>query len=222
MRPSEDPNVVVDRILSRRSVRRGFDGRTIPRDQLETVVACGLSAPSSKNAQPWRFHVVQDRELMVAIAVAAEHSEDVDRWVPSDPRTGLPHGHWPSSVRESADILRSAAVGILIENRGVFSGGRQVLANATPTALAASLLGYSFELVGIGAALENMWLAANSLGISAAFLGDLAIAESTARQLLAFEGDMVGILVLGYSDLTSDQRRPSPAETQTVAPVMWR
>lgn len=213
---------IIHAILNRRSVRSGFSERRIPREHLEAVLACGLSAPSSKNAQPWRFHVFDDHATRTALADAAVNSPERETWVPNDPRTGRPHEHWPSSVVESADALRAASSAILIENRGVFTGGgKRTLVDAAPDALATSLQGYAFECIGIGAALENMWLAANSLDIAVAFLGDLVIAEAAAREMFTLEGDMIGVIALGYSDLVPHPRRPSPAATQTDTPVIW-
>lgn len=212
---------VIETILSRRSVRWGFADRPIPRDNLERIVECGLAAPSSKNARPWRFHVIQDRTTLDSLARAAESADGLEEWVPNDPATGRPHTHWQSTVLDSAAVLREAPCGILIENRGVFTGGRKGFIDATPEAVVASLLGYGFEWMGIGTALQNMWLAANSLGIAVSFLGDLAIIEAEARSRFDLEGDMVGILALGYSDIVPTPRWPSPEETQTVTPVVW-
>lgn len=215
------PNLVVGTILARRSVRFGFEDRPVSQAHLELVLECGLTAPSSKNARPWRFHVVQDGALRHEIAGAAANAHGTDEYVPHDPRTGKPAPHWSSTVLESAEVARAASVIVAIENRGVFSGGRRTLAAATGEALASSLAGYGFEVMGLGAALENIWLAANSLGIGVAFLGDLNIAEQEIRALLGLEGDLMGVIALGYASLKAPPRREPPAETQVDAPVMW-
>lgn len=215
------PNLVVDTILARRSVRFGFEDRAVSRSHLEVVLRCGLAAPSSKNARPWRFHVVQDAEVRHQIADATANAGGADEYVPHDPRTGKPSPHWSSTVLESAEVVRAAPVIVAIENRGVFSGGRRTLAGATGEALVSSLAGYGFEVMGLGAALENIWLAANSLGIGVAFLGDLNIAEQEIRGLLGLEGDLMGVVALGYASLKAPPRREPPAETQVDAPVVW-
>lgn len=217
----ESANAVVSTILARRSIRSGFDTRPVTREHLERVLQCGLAAPSSKNAKPWRFHVVTGTDLRHQIADAAAAARGVDEYVPHDPRTGKPSAHWSSTVLESADVVRVAAAIVAIENRGVFSGGRHTLAQATREALVSSLAGYGFEVMGLGAALENIWLAANSLGIGVAFLGDLNIAEPQIRSLLGFDGDLMGVIALGYAPLEAPPRREPPDETQTTAPVVW-
>ena len=214
-------NHTIDTILSRRSVREGLGARPVSHSDLEVILRCGLSAPSSKNARPWRFHVLQTLPLRAALAAAAAGAEGVDDYVPHDPRTGDAYPYWSSTVLESIDVLRAAPTAIAIENRGVFSGNRATLMEANRPALLASLTAYGFESMGLGAALENMWLAANSLGISAAFLGDLAIARDHAKSLLGCEGDLMGILALGYADALPRPRREPPPETQTSSPIVW-
>lgn len=207
---------VIDLMLARRSVREGFATSSIPVDQLQAIVACGLAAPSSKNAQPWRFHVVQHRAVLVDLADAARSAEDADTYVPYDPSTGAPHPQYQSSVAESADVLAGASAAIFIENRGVFSGGRGALVNAPRDALASSITGYGFELIGLGAAIENMWLAANSLGIGATFMGDVVIVEQAIKRVVSVNGDVVGVLALGHlrPDTTP---HPRPAHESDLA-----
>ena len=192
--------IVVDAILSRRSIRFGFTEDEVPRAVLEIVARCGLAAPSSKNAQPWRLHVVTDRAALQAVAADVAAAPDADRYVPHDPRTGLPAPRFTSTVRESAEVLTIVPAAIFVENGGDFSGGIDRLANAGPEARRAALAGYTFEVLGVGAAVENMWLAANALGLGAAFMGDILIAEAAIRRRLDVSGDLVGVLALGYRE----------------------
>ena len=215
-------NLVVDTILGRRSTRFGFDrDRPVPQEVLESVVACGLAAPSSKNAKPWRFHVVTSPLLLDKVAKAMLSAPGIATYVPHDPATGAPYEHWQSTVGESAAVLRLVPAAVFVESRGVFSGGRQRLREAPQEALAGALDGYAFECVGIGAAVENMWIAALSLGLSVSFAGDVAVAELAVRELLGFEGDLIGVLSVGYSDDAALPARPSPPSTQADDPVRW-
>lgn len=193
-------NEVTRAILTRRSVRERFSGQAIPSQTLREVIRCGLAAPSSKNARPWCLHVVSDTEVLQDLAVAVETSEGADTYVPRDPTTGQPRPDWPSTVAESAAVLRGSATGIFIENRGAFSNGRRSLSAATRTNLMGSLVGYTFEILGIGAAVQNMWVAAHALGIQGTFMGDVVIAEDLISLRLGLHGDLVGVLALGYSE----------------------
>lgn len=215
------PNLIVEAILSRRSVREGYTRDPVPPEVLEEILRCGLAAPSSKNARPWCFHVVTDSELLDELATEIATSEDIDTYVPFDPLTGKPRTEWSSTVTESAAVLREVPSAIFIENTGVFSRGRQTLVQATPEAMAASMTGYMLEVAGVGAAIQNMWIAAIAHGLACVFMGDVLVAEPAIKKRLSIECDLVGVLALGYADsptARSDRGRPNlDAEN-----VRWR
>ena len=208
---------VIETILGRRSVRSGYEDRAVPREALQVIIDCGLAAPSSKGARPWRFHVLQDSEQLAFIASAATAAPGVEDWVPHDPLTGRPNPKWTSTVSESVDVLLEAPCAILLENLGIFSRGKRELATTPADRLAVALDGYAFECMGMGTALENMWLAAVALGLQAAFLGDAVIAEAPIAERFGLTGDLVGVLCVGWA--SSAPRRPP--ETTANQPVVW-
>jgi nitroreductase len=191
---------VIDAICSRRSVRQGFTPATVAAEAIDDILRCGLAAPSSKNAQPWRLHVITDRHLNRDLAAAVAHAKGRDSYVPIDPRTGRPRQGMVSTVTESAAILEQAALAIYVESYFSFSGGREALANATAANRRSALVGFALDMIGIGATIENMWLAAESHGLSGVFMGDVMIAEETISRRLGIKGDLVGVLALGRSD----------------------
>lgn len=195
-------------IASRRSHRVGFDRVPISDDVLAAVARSGLAAPSSKNARPWRLHVVTDAGLIGAIAADVATADGVESYVPADPETGLPRADWQSTVVDSAAILRGAPAAIFVENLGRFSNGRATLARAPRDALGGLLIAYMLECAGLGAAVQNMWLAAEALGLKAAFLGDIGVDEERIAKRLGMDGELIGALALGYSDLVPEERRP--------------
>lgn len=50
-------------IFTRRS-HREFTGEKVPGDDLETILAAGMNAPSAHNTQPWRFVVLTDDDTL--------------------------------------------------------------------------------------------------------------------------------------------------------------
>lgn len=189
---------VLDVIQSRRSIREGFIDHPIPKDVLAEIIQSGLTAPSSKNAQPWRIHVAEDRETLDDIADAVETAKSAKRYAPIDPATGKPR-QWSSTVTESAQVLREVSAGLFVENRGAFSGGRQAVISAEEEFRNSAITGYSFEMVGLGAMVQNMWLSAHAQGVEGVFMGDVAVAEEDIQTRLRFRGDLVGVLALGYT-----------------------
>jgi nitroreductase len=208
---------VVSVINARRSIRRGFSARPVADHVLDAILGCGCAAPSSKDAQPWVLHAVRDQAVLCAVADAMVGDERAAVYVPLDPQSGWPSAEYESSVRESAEVLRSVPLGVFLEDDRSFSGGRAHLADAASTEaadFAESLVGYAFEVFGIAAATQNMWLAAQSFGLVGVFLGDVVIAEDSVQQMLQIEGDLVGVLALGYSDAAPHApRRELPGRT---------
>lgn len=204
------------RIISERhSVRSGFKPQDISPDHLSDILHAGLSAPSSKNAQPWQLHVVRRGDKLNKIASlvdAGKHKENV----PIDPSTGLPR-QWESTVSASAKVLQAANVGIFIENRGPFSGGRDNLANSPAEHRKDAILGYTFEAIGIGAMIQNMWLAGRTHGIEGVFMGDpVGASGEDIKSELSMQGDLIGALALGYADIDAHQHVARELNTDLI------
>lgn len=196
--PKATPPVLAA-IHHRRSIREGYESTPVDPADLRRIVDAGLAAPSSKNSQPWRLHVVSDFAMLAEIASDMESDPGAGIYVPRDPTTGIPRPKFRSTVRDSAAVLRQVPVAIFLENSAPFSEGRVTFEGISTERLVPTLFAYGLEYLGIGAAVQNMWLAAESLGLRAAFLGDAAIATPTVTRLLGLEGDFIGVLALGRS-----------------------
>lgn len=166
---------------------------------LEQIVACGLSAPSSKGSKPWRFTVVSDPTVLGELADAVATAPNGDAYTPHDPTTGRPYPEWTSTVLESAEVLRRVPTGIFVENSGPFSGGRQALLSADARARELAVTGFELEIAALGGALQSMWLAAVEHDLSCAFMGDISVAETALKARLSVAGDILGVLAVGYT-----------------------
>lgn len=60
-------NEVLNTILSRKSVRK-FSSQAVERADVELLLRAGMAAPSAKNVQPWELVVVEDRDILDAMA----------------------------------------------------------------------------------------------------------------------------------------------------------
>lgn len=204
---------VLSLIRDRRSTRSGFCNEPIPDGIISKVVSSGLAAPSSKNAQPWKLHVLGNRELLKEMSREVIASKSSRKFVPQDPTTGEPRIDLLDTVDESAHVLGNVPVGIFIENSGIFCVDRATVANARPESREGAIFGFGLEYIGLGACIQNMWLTATACGLSGVFMGDVAIAEQYIKERLGMIGDLVGVLALGYSDLKID---PTPAKQGRV------
>jgi len=192
----------VDTILNRRSIHGGFTAEPVDSWIIDNVVECGLNAPSSKNAQPWKLHIVESRLTLKGIAcfIDAIKDQDKNEFVPHNPSDGKPRLSYTSTVSKSAEILRQVPVGIFIENRGKFTNSRRSVAEANRAVMEGALIGVGLEYIGLGASIQNMWLAAEAHGLRGKFMGDVLIAEEHIKTELDMTGDLVGAIALGYSD----------------------
>jgi nitroreductase len=60
----------LDLIISRQSDRK-YSDRPVEREKLDRILEAGRMAPSACNAQPWKFILVTDQDLIIKIAEAA-------------------------------------------------------------------------------------------------------------------------------------------------------
>lgn len=59
-------NPVLSSIMARRSIRKYLD-KPVEHEKLETIVKCGINAPSGMNRQPWVIRVVEDQRLIADV-----------------------------------------------------------------------------------------------------------------------------------------------------------
>jgi nitroreductase len=65
-----DGKTILNLIASRQSDRK-YSDNTVEKEKLDRIVEAGRMAPSACNAQPWKFIVVTEPQLVVQIAEAA-------------------------------------------------------------------------------------------------------------------------------------------------------
>lgn len=181
-------------ITSRRSIRK-FKPDAIVRSDIEALIVCGLHAPSSKNAQPWRFHVVVDKQLNQNVIDLLLANKNVSNSVAIDPKTGKYLEAYNPTVLESIEVLRQAPLTIYVENVAPFSAGRDKFLSSKFQA--DSVYGYEFEMIGLGAAIENILLAAHAKHLGAVFMGDIVLEDKKIAALLSMQGDLVGVIAIG-------------------------
>ena len=65
-----DGKTIFDLIVSRQSDRK-YSDKTVEKEKLDRIVEAGRMAPSACNAQPWKFIVVTNPQLVYKVADAA-------------------------------------------------------------------------------------------------------------------------------------------------------
>ncbi|MCJ7551408.1 MAG: nitroreductase [Anaerolineae bacterium] len=170
----------VEAIGARRSIRR-FTDAPVSEEEIRALLEAATLAPSGMNRQPWRFVVVQGekRAEMVDLmrsAIAKLKSEGV--------KTG--------SIRRTAETMAKAPVTIFIFDDVEM---REDMIGSFP-----DLLGHMVDIQSIGAAIQNMLLAATDRGLGTLWIGHVFHAY---EELCAWLGEsrlMVAAVSVGYPD----------------------
>lgn len=190
---------MIDAIYQRRSIR-WFSPRPLPADALTEILRAGRQAPSPKNRQPWHFYVISGDAKEAMLAAMAE---GLDR---AEKGGGLLTAQ-PGDLDNARFTLRAmseAPVTIFIVN----PLGRPLRSHWTP----ADKVNELSHMQAIGAAAENMALAAADLGISSLWNGNIFFAYDELTRWLHADGEIALALSLGYSAqpaaLRSLPRRP--------------
>jgi len=180
----------IDTILGRASAARlGSPAPT--RAQLEIILSAGLNAPDHGRLRPWRYVVLQGDGLDLLGRAMSE----------------LKQRQTPEASAEVLDAVRMKARRapvIVVAAAHLVKGHRKVPEIE--------------QIIAVGAAVENMVLAAHSLGIGTMWkTGDPAY-DSQVKQVLGLdpEDQIVAFLYLGTT-LTSG----SPQHADPSAHVRW-
>lgn len=182
----------MDPILNRRSIRK-FCQDAIPDGLIEEIVRAGTLAPSAKNRQPWRFIVVSERSKETAL-LAMERGLEREKRRPFLPDSA----EFLSDAENTLRIMRQAPVTIFVVN-ALGADPRRPL----------SVDERVYEICNaqsIGAAVENMSLAAQSMGLGSLWIGNVFFAFDELTEFLHTDGVLCAALSVGYPAEKPDSR----------------
>ncbi len=141
------PNEVLDCIRARRSIRQ-FQEKQIEEEYLEALLEAATWAPSGGNNQSWLFTAIQNRDILAKINELLR--EGFQQWTPDDDYPGK-LGVKAYAQREDAHFFHHAPTLIIASNRP----------------------NYENAMADCALALENLFLAAHSLGLGSCYINQL-------------------------------------------------
>jgi nitroreductase len=180
----------IDAIAARRSVRK-FKELPIEEEKLQVLLRAATQAPSGKNRQPWRFVVIKGEKRTEMVRVMNEGIANVKS-----------RGEETGSAEWSAKVMQQAPVTVFIFNP---KGVRPWLAHST-----GQLFDELVDIQSIGAAIQNMLLAALDLGIGSLWMCDVLYAYEELCKWLGEEGELIAAVALGYADEAPAARPRKP------------
>jgi len=183
----------IDTIKARRSIRKFIDKDVSP-SHIEQIIEAGLYAPSSKNCRPWQFEALTgDAKNKVIEVIEKSHDSvkyDTPKWIKSD------------STLVTCKAMREAPVLIMVYNKGPRSGGEDAV-KKDPSLLGAMIA----ETLSLGASIENMLLAAQSLGLATLWCGDVRNAKPLVEKHMKTKYDIVAGVAVGYPSYTPPPKK---------------
>ncbi|MCB1306276.1 MAG: nitroreductase [Leptospiraceae bacterium] len=213
---STEAKSVIDAIQSRHSIRNFLD-RPVEPEKLQSILENALRAPSWKNAQPWKVHVVtgQARDRMSAALKEAALN-------------GTPHPEtpwlesYPANIKKRMFDLGMRVYGVAgIERKDKEARDRFMLRNFeffdAPVALfiTSTLETNFFVGIDIGCFLESLMLLCRHHGLGSCPQAALGAFPEVVKAQLSLPQDerVICGLSLGYPDNTDLNRFHSPRES---------
>lgn len=197
---------VTEAIRKRKSVR-AYKPDPVSKDVMKELLEAALLAPTGSNTQPFRFYVVGgegkktlDEALLRCLDEGESTSNELEiqREGGSDDAQDKMNARRTDLMREVMDILRNNDVPIEVFARGSFHffGAPVAIFVTMDKSLAES------TLVAVGAAVENLMLAACDKGIGTCWIGMALMYSRQIRESLGIADSerIITSLALGYPD----------------------
>lgn len=190
-------NEVLDAIHARRSTRR-FTERQITPEQLETLLDAAIWAPSGGNNQSWLFTALQNKETLLKLNGLVR--EGFQHWTPDDDYPGK-LGARAASQKEGWNFYYHAPTVIIASNKP----------------------GYENAMADCALGMENLFLAAQSMGLGSCYLnqlhwlrGDPGVRDFLFELGIPKEHTICSAAAVGYIGKASAAPARKPGTTRIV------
>ena len=187
---------VMEAIAERKSIRK-FEDRPISQEAIEKILLAGTLAPSGKNKQPWKFYVVQGEKH-------AEMIQTMQKGMDQLKEMGIPTGSAKYTIR----WMTQAPVTVFVFNPTGKSPFEQKDLNDPFTEIV--------DIQSIGAAIQNMLLAATELGLGSLWICDVFAAYDELYRWLGAEGQMIAAISIGFPAQSPEPRPRKSVDEVTV------
>ena len=188
-------NDTLKTIHKRHSVRR-FTEQDVSDEQIRRLLQAANEAPSAHNQQSWKFIVIRNTKKQELAQLVTGRSGEFPK-----PASAL--------LRMAARSILSAPVIIAVANTGdLIEHGTQLF--KIEKEMAKDFF-RTMEIQSSAAAVENMLLAATSLGLATVWLGILFLIKDDILQFLGEpKGEFMAVIPVGYAERpgTGPQKEP--------------
>ncbi len=194
---SSMPNDTLDTIANRHSTRT-FSDTPVTDEDLQTILNAANKAPSAHNQQSWRFIVIRgEKKKGLANLISSKAS--------LFPKTSS------ALLRMAARSLNSAPVVIAVANTGelIHHGGELFQIDDKLS----NDFFRTMEIQSSSAAVENLLLAASSLGLGTVWLGIMYLIKDEVLEFLGeAKGEFMAIIPVGHPEKEGQSPKKRPLD----------
>jgi len=183
--PTDVPvNETIRSIYRRHSVRL-FTDQPVSDEDLRAILGAANQAPSAHNQQAWRFIVIrQERTRLELAEMVRDRAGDFSRAT-------------SALLRRAVRSITSAPVIVAVTNTGELTRRGSELPEVYEEA--GGDVFRTMEIQSSAAAVENLLLAATSLGIGSVWLGILVLLKQEVLEVLGEPaGELMAVVALGH------------------------
>ncbi|MDB1922346.1 nitroreductase family protein [Clostridium tertium] len=197
----------LDFIYNRKSIRQ-FKDIPVKREDILEIIKAGTYAPSPKHQQNWHFVVLQNKEVIDEVANIVTKSHERIGQLAKNEKDFKRH----MSVINYYTCFKDAPVVILVYGSEYKMIEYKILKeNNAPKEVLDVLLSPQSAAQGIGAAVENILLAATEMGYGTCYMTGPTHAKSEIESLINFnkEGyELMSMVALGVPEENTPKQPP--------------
>ncbi len=171
---------VFEAITNRRSIRK-YKSDPVPEEIFRRILQAGMLAPSGMNRQPWKFYVVQGdkrSEMMTVLMEGLTHREA--------------EGQSIAGAKHSFEVMAQAPVTVFVYRPN----------RVAPWPADSDDRHFSdvVDVQSIGAAIQNMLIAAEEQGLGSLWVCDVFSAYTELGDWLGESTELIAAVCFGYAD----------------------
>lgn len=191
-------NETLRSIAYRRSVR-SYSGKDVSEEKIHIILDAANQAPSAHNQQAWRFIILRDKKKKELADLVASKGNEFPK-----PSSAL--------LRMASRSIGNAPVVIAVANTG------ELIDHGTKLFKVNQEMAFDFfrtmEIQSSSAAVQNLLIAATSIGLSTVWLGILYLIKKEVLTFLGEEkGEFMAVIPVGYAKRPSRGPSKKPLET---------
>ena len=196
----------LDFIYKRRSIRK-FRDEGVPMDDLKEIIQAAIQAPSGKNIQNWHFVIIRDKEKINGIVKVVEdkNAEISDKIINEDIKA-----IFINSLKYQTAFKNAPCLILVYAGNYKPTGFEEFKAINESKDVIQDLLNTAPGIQGVAAAMENLLLAAASLGYGTCWMTGLNYAAKEIGEKINFDKAGYSLMALTPIGIPLEEEHITP------------